>query len=452
MVRYKSFCGATLVALACFSISRASGQNQISDQNESSPGVPLFVEVISGASILPDQTDGVELLFVENLVDPSSSVEMASDDEGTAEYEIYCSPPSPLSGGIVISITVQLDTGANASHWKIDLFEWVLLTTWVTVGDLTGANSSEFNTVDLVLVTDTPRNFAEPSNSEFLVRLYTSGASGSEVIIVDAVSISAEAIRGSPLFVDMIYGAAILPEQNDGEELEFIEGAVDSASSVEMASNTEGFAEYEIYFTPPSPLVGDIIVSITVQLGADASASHWRVDLFEWIVTNTWTSVGDLTGATSSAFTTVDLVLETVTPNYFAEPNNSEFLVRVYTIDASGVEVIVLDAVSIAAGTAFTSPSSTVVSSAPPQPEPTAPPSSDPNSEANQPTVAVSNSESDEERNSTWSERGWEIFVGIASTVAAAGVLAVVGWFLQKRNISANRPIEERVVRRTTYD
>ena len=43
-----------------------------------------------------------------------------------------------------------------------------------------------------------------------------------QVIIVDAVSISAEAIRGSPLFVDMIYGAAILPEQNDGEELEVV--------------------------------------------------------------------------------------------------------------------------------------------------------------------------------------------------------------------------------------
>ncbi|CAM9141248.1 unnamed protein product [Ascophyllum nodosum] len=145
---------------------------------------------------------------------------MASDDEGAAEYEIYFTPPSPLSGGITISITVQLDAGADASHWKVDLYEWVLTDTWAAVGDLTGANSSVFNTVDLVLATDTPRNFAEPNDNEFLIRLYTSGASGSEIIILDAVSLSAGAIRGSPVFVEMIYGAAILPEQDDGGELE----------------------------------------------------------------------------------------------------------------------------------------------------------------------------------------------------------------------------------------
>ena len=40
------------------------------------------------------------------------------------------------------------------------------------------------------------------------------------MIILDAVSLSAGAIRGSPVFVDMIYGADIIPEQNDGVELE----------------------------------------------------------------------------------------------------------------------------------------------------------------------------------------------------------------------------------------
>ncbi|CAM9141327.1 unnamed protein product [Ascophyllum nodosum] len=266
------------------------------------------------------------------------------------------------------------------------------------------------------------------------IRLYTSGASGSEMIILDAVSLSAGAIRGSPVFVDMIYGADILPEQNDGGELEFIEGTVDSATSVEMASNTDGFAEYEIYFTPPSPLLGDIIVSITVQLGANTTASHWRVDLFEWILTDTWAFVGDLTGANSSDFTTINLVRETVTPNNFAEPNNDEFLVRLYTVDASDVEVIVLDAISIAAGTAFASPSSTMESTVPPQPTPAAPTPTDQKNE--------------DKKENAWDERGWEIFISIASSVAAAGVLAALGWFCQKRNRTIRRRIEQTTVPR----
>lgn len=37
-------------------------------------------------------------------------------------------------------------------------------------------------------------------------------------------------------------------------------------------------------------------VSIVAQLGADATAGNWKVDLYEFVGKDNWTNIGDLTG------------------------------------------------------------------------------------------------------------------------------------------------------------
>ena len=58
------------------------------------------------------------------------------------------------------------------------------------------------------------------------------------------------------------------------------------------------------------------------------------------------------------------------------------------------------------------------------------------------PLALLLNPEDEDKKENAWNERGWEIFISIASSVAAAGVLAALGWFWQKRSRTINRPIE----------
>ena len=58
------------------------------------------------------------------------------------------------------------------------------------------------------------------------------------------------------------------------------------------------------------------------------------------------------------------------------------------------------------------------------------------------------NPENEDKKENAWDERGWEIFISIASSVAAAGVLAALGWFCQKRNRTIRRRIEQTTVPR----
>lgn len=54
--------------------------------------------------------------------------------------------------------------------------------------------------------------------------------------------------------------------------------------------------QYEIYLSAPVPITGAVTILVTVQLGAGAAGGNWKIDLFDFIVANTWAPVGDLAG------------------------------------------------------------------------------------------------------------------------------------------------------------
>lgn len=53
--------------------------------------------------------------------------------------------------------------------------------------------------------------------------------------------------------------------------------------------------KYEIYVTTPSVLTGGLIVNLVVQLGTNAEAEHWKVDLHVFAAEGGSTNIGDLT-------------------------------------------------------------------------------------------------------------------------------------------------------------
>lgn len=56
-----------------------------------------------------------------------------------SQYEFYFPALADLSAeGYVVTITAQLGSGATASSWKIDIFEFGRGDTWVYVGDMDG--------------------------------------------------------------------------------------------------------------------------------------------------------------------------------------------------------------------------------------------------------------------------------------------------------------------------
>ena len=56
------------------------------------------------------------------------------------------------------------------------------------------------------------------------------------------------------------------------------------------------FLQFEVYFTLPGVLTAGLAVSVVAQLGASATAGHWKVDLYEFAGKEDWTNIGDLTG------------------------------------------------------------------------------------------------------------------------------------------------------------
>lgn len=54
--------------------------------------------------------------------------------------------------------------------------------------------------------------------------------------------------------------------------------------------------QYEMWFKPPSTITGTLTVTIVAQLGPDATAGDWKVDLYEWVEQDKWINIGDLTG------------------------------------------------------------------------------------------------------------------------------------------------------------
>lgn len=54
--------------------------------------------------------------------------------------------------------------------------------------------------------------------------------------------------------------------------------------------------QYEIYTSPPSPLTGGLTVKFVAQLGSDGVGADWKVDLYDFVETDGWINIGDLTG------------------------------------------------------------------------------------------------------------------------------------------------------------
>ena len=54
------------------------------------------------------------------------------------QYEFYFPVHPNMEGDYTISITAQLGAGATAAKWKVDMFDFQGIKTWVSVGDLTG--------------------------------------------------------------------------------------------------------------------------------------------------------------------------------------------------------------------------------------------------------------------------------------------------------------------------
>lgn len=53
--------------------------------------------------------------------------------------------------------------------------------------------------------------------------------------------------------------------------------------------------QFEVYFAKQGVLTEGLTVSIVAQLGAGATAGHWKVDLYEFVGKDDWTNIGDLT-------------------------------------------------------------------------------------------------------------------------------------------------------------
>lgn len=72
---------------------------------------------------------------------------------------------------------------------------------------------------------------------------------------------------------------------------------VPSATSVPgITQLLSSILQYQLWFKPPSTVTGTLTVIIVAQLGPGATAGNWKVELFEWIGKDDWTSFGDLTG------------------------------------------------------------------------------------------------------------------------------------------------------------
>eukprot|EP00903_Cladosiphon_okamuranus_P014293 g13275.t1 len=124
----------------------------------------------------------------------------------------------------------------------------------------------------------------------------------------------------------------------------------DTTTSIKLASNATSQAEYNFYFPAPAALSGDYTITVTAQLGDGATAAHWRVDMFDFLETETWEPLGDLKGVTLEAWTTSTFTVATTTPQNFVSAEDV-LLVRLHTVGATGVEAIYVDHVAVYTGT-----------------------------------------------------------------------------------------------------
>eukprot|EP00903_Cladosiphon_okamuranus_P009435 g8995.t1 len=194
----------------------------------------------------------------------------------------------------------------------------------------------------------------------------------------DAPPVAAPTSTGGAVavFVDKISGADILLEQFGGSQLASAELAAvsDTTTSIAFgAIDANQQASYEMYFVAPAAVSGQYTISVTAQLGAGAVASNWKVDMYSFLPVGSddWVPVGDLTGVTSGAWTTITLTLNSATPANFVEPTVNEYLIQLRTEDATGAEIVFVDQVLIFSGLAVSTPSpapvtATVVAATPP--------------------------------------------------------------------------------------
>eukprot|EP00904_Undaria_pinnatifida_P011669 jgi/Undpi1/7632/HiC_scaffold_23.g10105.m1 len=137
---------------------------------------------------------------------------------------------------------------------------------------------------------------------------------------------------GGVVYVKHIKGTRIPSDQRSGAALHEAEGGdvSKSADSMKFSTNGDGAAQYEIYFESPTYLAETFHVSVAAQLGPDdpdAAGTHWKIDMYDFGVTDRWKVVGDLTGVTASSWGTVDLALTVPKAAHFVDPKDGQILV-----------------------------------------------------------------------------------------------------------------------------
>ncbi|CAM9819067.1 unnamed protein product, partial [Scytosiphon promiscuus] len=151
----------------------------------------------------------------------------------------------------------------------------------------------------------------------------------------------------SAVYVIKITGGEILLAQMGGEPIAGAEGGAttDSTTSIEFASTSSQPAEYELYFDSPAATIeGDLMVSITAQLGNSAVAADWKVDVYNR-ATDEWDPMGadnTLAGISLGQWTTVTKTVSSSTPTAYIEQSSNEILVRHVSVSRKDIVFVVV--------------------------------------------------------------------------------------------------------------
>eukprot|EP00752_Nemacystus_decipiens_P006046 g5457.t1 len=372
---------------------------------EGTAGVVLFIEKVSGQDLETGQdseslqTNEAASISSENA---ATYATIQTDANGVGELDIFFSAPSLVVNGTATSLTVELSAlvpGGSGGDWLVDIFDRST-DTWTNIGDLSSAGD-DWTLVSLTLEGDDLTIYLDTNfDNEMLVRVITN--TGSEQLgYIDFAQITATA-GGSPmpspspgldtpspevpggsvgavgtiLFIGNVSGQPLEAGQ-DAVALQANEAASispeNTATYATIRTDATGLAEFSMFFSPPSLVVGGTATALTVELSAlvtTGSSSSWAVDIFDRS-TDTWTNIGDL----SSVGDDWTLVLLTVTGSdltiYLDAEFGNEMLVRVLNRNPGTELVGYIDFTQITA-TAGVPPAPTPTV-APATPEPVAP-------------------------------------------------------------------------------
>eukprot|EP00752_Nemacystus_decipiens_P018377 g16486.t1 len=174
-------------------------------EGEGEPGkVQYITEEESGVAL--DQSvhnsESVQDIEAASIVDGdiATYVPIQTDDNGLAQYDMYCSAPSLVVGGTAKSMTVQLAvrvaTGP-AGHWAVDMYDRST-NTWTRVGILSSAGDS-WTLISLAVPGDDLTNYLDVDNgNQVLIRVYNKNPGRQLVAYIDFAQIIATSVVPPP--------------------------------------------------------------------------------------------------------------------------------------------------------------------------------------------------------------------------------------------------------------